>query len=187
MQQPNTSQTTNPNRPVQHWPPEVPDIVWGPLAAAALIIVIGLLGVIANEPLLFPSLGPTAFLQVEDPEFRASRLYNTIVGHFLGIAAGLVAVVVFHINRIPSPLLSGILSPAVIAAATLSVALTIGLGLLLRASHPPACATTLLFALGGFRPTLKVVIVVVASVLLIGILGEVLRRFRLGRIKRLLS
>ncbi len=187
MQQPNTSQSTDPGRRARHWPPEVPDIVWGPLAAALLIVVIGLLGVLASEPLLFPSLGPTAFLQVEDPEFRASRIYNTILGHFIGVAAGLLAVFAFHINRLPSPLLGGRVSPAVIAASTLSVALTIGLGLLLRASHPPACATTLLFALGGFKPTLKVVIVVVAGVLLIGILGEVLRRFRLGRIKRLLA
>ncbi len=187
MQPSDASQPANPNRPVRHWPPEIPDIVWGPLAAAALIVVIGVLGVIAGEPLLFPSLGPTAFLQVEDPEFRASRIYNTIMGHCVGIAAGLAAVFAFNIGRIPSPLVSGVLSPAVIAASTLSVALTIGLGLLLRASHPPACATTLLFALGGFKPTLKVVIVVVASVLLIGILGEILRRFRLGRIKRLLA
>ncbi len=171
----------------RHWPPQVPDILWGPLAASALIVLIGALGVLANQPLLFPSLGPTAFLQVEDPEFRAARLYNTIVGHLVGICAGLAAVFIFHVDHDPSPMTTGILLPARLWASTLAVALTIALGLLLRASHPPACATTLLFALGGFKPIPRVVGIVLLGVVLIGFIGEGLRRFRLGRVKKLIS
>jgi CBS-domain-containing membrane protein len=159
--------------------------VWGPLAAGALIILIGALGVYTNQPLLFPSLGPTAFLQVEDPELRVARLYNTVVGHVVGMAAGLAAVFLLRIGRAPSPMVTGVLTADRILASTLAVALTIALGLLLRASHPPACATTLLFALGGFAPTLHVVLTVLAGVLLIGLTGEVLRRFRLGKVKKL--
>ncbi len=168
------------------WPPNVPNIIWGPLAAGALIIMIGALGVYANQPLLFPSLGPTAFLQVEDPELRTARFYNTVMGHVIGLCAGLIAVFLFHANRAPSPMASGVLDPPRLLASTVAVALTIAFGILLRASHPPACATTLLFALGGFAPTLRVIVVVLAGVLLIGVVGELLRRFRLGKVKKVL-
>ncbi len=167
------------------WAPEVPNIIWGPLAAGALIIMIGALGVYASQPLLFPSLGPTAFLQVEDPELRTARFYNTVVGHVVGICAGLAAVFLLHANKDPSPMASGVLAPSRLLASALAVVLTIAFGLLLRASHPPACATTLLFALGGFAPTVRVVTIVVAGVLLIGVIGELLRRFRLGKVKKL--
>ncbi len=170
---------------MRHWPPNVPDIVWGPLAAATLIVVVGALGIATNQPLLFPSLGPTAFLQVEDPELRVARLYNTVVGHIVGIFAGLISVFLLHLSHAPSPMVTGILTTDRILASTFAVALTIALGLLLRASHPPACATTLLIALGGFAPTLQVVLIVLAGVVLIGVIGEFFRRYRLGKVKKL--
>ncbi len=79
-----------------------------------------------------------------------------------------------------------VLAPSRILASALAVALTIALGILLKASHPPACATTLLFALGGFAPTVRVAAIVLAGVLLIGVVGELLRRFRLGKVKKAL-
>ncbi len=167
------------------WPPDVPNIIWGPLAAGALIIIVGALGIFAKQPLLFPSLGPTAFLQVEDPKLRIASFYNTVVGHIIGLCAGLIAMFLFHANRDPSPMAAGVLAPARILASALAVVLTIAFGILLKASHPPACATTLLFALGGFAPTLRVVVIVLAGVLLLGVVGELLRRFRLGKVKKL--
>ncbi|MGI8748327.1 MAG: hypothetical protein ACR2J4_08280 [Deinococcus sp.] len=47
--------------------PSIPETVWAPLSAGALMLVVGLIGLAAHQPLLFPSLGPTAFLQVETP------------------------------------------------------------------------------------------------------------------------
>ncbi len=174
------------NKITTDWPPDVPNIIWGPLAAGALIIVIGALGVYANQPLLFPSMGPTAFLQVEDPKLRIASFYNTVLGHIIGMAAGLAAVFLFHANRDPSPMGGGELGLSRILASAFAVALTIAFGILLKASHPPACATTLLFALGGFAPTVRVVVIVLAGVLLIGVVGELLRRFRLGKVKKTL-
>ncbi len=174
--------TTNPNR---HWPPQIPDILWDPLAAAVLLIVIGLLGVLTNEPLLFPSLGPTAFLQAEDPEMRMARFYNTVVGHLIGLGSGVLSVLLLHANQSPSAMSAGKLVPVRIFASALAIALTIVLGLLLHASHPPAAATTLLVALGGFRFAAQTMLVVVAGVFLIGVLGEGLRRLRLRRVKKI--
>ncbi len=168
-----------------HWPPEIPDLVWAPLATAALLAGIGVLGILMDEPMLFPSLGPTAFLQTEDPEVRMARFYNTVVGHLIGLGSGLFAVTVLHAEASSSVLVTGHLVPIRIVASALAVLLTIALGLLLRASHPPASATTLLVALGAFSPTLRTALIITASVLLIGILGELLRRFRLGKLKKI--
>ncbi len=55
---------------------------------------------------------------------------------------------------------------------------------LLHASHPPASATTLLVALGGFRLDTPTMFTVIAGVLLVGVLGEALRRVRLGKMKK---
>lgn len=47
----------------------------------------------------------------------------------------------------------------------------IGLGIL-KASHPPAAATMLLVALGGFPPARRSVGTIVAGVLILTVLGE---------------
>ncbi len=166
----------------RRWAVQVPDILWGPLAAGSLLIVIGFFGVLTNQPLLFPSLGPTAFLQAEDPQLRTARFYNTVVGHFIGLGSGILAVLLLHANHVPSAMGTGHLAPERVFAAALAVAMTIAIGLILHASHPPASATTLLVALGGFKLNWQTMLIIVTGVLLIGILGEVLRRFRLGKL-----
>ncbi len=176
---------TNASLSRHHWPPEIPDLVWAPLATAVLLVIVGLLGIIMDEPMLFPSLGPTAFLQTEDPEVRMARFYNTVVGHLIGLGSGLFSVTVLHAQESSSVLVTGQLTSIRIIASALAVMLTIAIGLLLRASHPPASATTLLVALGAFRPTTRIALTIAASVLLIGILGEVLRRIRLGKLKKI--
>jgi hypothetical protein len=60
----------------------------------------------------------------------------------------------------------------------LSAVLTM-LGLsLLKATHPPAAATMLLVALGGFEPTWRSAGIVTAGVLLLAVLGEGVRYLR---------
>ncbi len=157
----------------------VPEAVWAPLSAAALLLVIGLIGLAAHQPLLFPSLGPTAFLQTETPEAPSARPYNVVVGHLVGLLAGFLAVGVFQAASAPSVLATHELTAPRVWASVLAVALTLLGGLLLRASHPPAAATTLLASLGGFPPTLRSAATVMAGVLIVTLLREVLRRWRL--------
>jgi len=54
-----------------------------------------------------------------------------------------------------------------------------GQALLLRASHPPAASTTLLFALGALQPTLREAALVAAGVLLVAVLVQLVRLVRL--------
>ncbi|BBI65543.1 hypothetical protein HSBAA_PA_1460 (plasmid) [Vreelandella sulfidaeris] len=42
--------------------------------------------VIAGQPWLFPSLGPSIFLHVHKPNLESARLYNTVMGHLIGVS-----------------------------------------------------------------------------------------------------
>ena len=159
--------------------PFIPDAVWAPISAGVLLLVVGVLGLVTHQPLLFPSLGPTAFLQTETPDQPSARPYNVVVGHLVALLAGFLAVWVFGAVDAPSVLATHELTAPRVWASVLAVALTLLGGLLLRASHPPAAATTLLTSLGGFPPTLHSAATVMSGVLLITLLGEVFRRLRL--------
>lgn len=156
----------------------VPEAVWSPLAVGALLGVVGLIGLAAGQPWLFPSLGPTAYLQAEQPGQKASRFYDTVVGHLVGFAAGVAAVLLFGASGAPSVLADKEVAAVRVGAAALSGVLTM-LGLaLLKASHPPATATTLLVALGGFEPTWRAPGQVAAGVAIVAALGEGVRYLR---------
>jgi hypothetical protein len=79
----------------------------------------------------------------------------------------------------PAVLSSHELAPVRAWAAILSAVFTM-LGLsLARASHPPAAATMLLVALGGFSPSWKGAGTIAAGVLILATLGEGARYLRL--------
>lgn len=62
------------------------------LGEGALILVIGALGWATRQPLVFASLGPTAYEPVEKPSDRSARAYNIIVGHLVGLGSGIPGV-----------------------------------------------------------------------------------------------
>ena len=160
-------------------PLTLPDLIWGPLAVSLLLLVVGLLGLATGQPWLFPSLGPSAFLAAETPGQPASRFYNTVVGHLIGLAAGMAAVWLVGAGSAPAVMATGELVAARVWAAALSAVLAM-LGMsLLRASHPPAAATMLIVALGGFKPTWQAAGIVAAGVLILAVLDEGVRHLRL--------
>jgi CBS-domain-containing membrane protein len=129
---------------------------------------VGALAVLAHfarSPLVFPSLGPTAFLLFFDPLGPASSPRNAILGHLVGAAAGWVALVAFDLAGQPAALGAGV-PWARAAAAALAIGTTSGLMALLDLPHPPAGSTTLMVAL-GFMPYAKDLAALVAAVLLL--------------------
>jgi hypothetical protein len=159
----------------------IPDPVWGSIAAGGLLLVVGFLGVLAGFPWLVPSLGPTAVLIAVTPAHPTARPWNTIVGHAGGIVAGFAAVAVIGAASAPTVLGDHQLVPVRVAAAAIAIALTVGAGFLLRASHPPAAATTLLVALGSIA-TLEQALIVLVGVMVTAGAGEVIRELRRRRI-----
>jgi hypothetical protein len=158
----------------------IPDPVWAPLAGAVALAVPAVASVLAGVPFLFPSIGPSAALVAADPAHPASRAWNVVVGHAGGIVAGFASLAVLGALDAPTLFRDEVLDPGRAAASVLALALTILAGMLLRANHPPAAATTLLITLGGIR-TAQQVLFLMIGVLLIAAVGELVRRVRLGR------
>jgi hypothetical protein len=159
----------------------IPDWVWGPTVAAVMLLIVGVLGVAIGRPWLAPSLGPSAFLIALTPAHPTARGYNTLVGHFGGLLAGFAAVLVVGAASAPVVLSTGILTWPRVAAAVIAIVLTMLIGIGLRASHPPAAATTLLVALGSIA-TLEASLSLMAGVAVVALLGELVRRTRLERV-----
>jgi len=103
--------------------------------AALTIAVSAFAAYFSGQPLIFPSLGPTAYLFFESPMSRRASPRNALIGHLVGILVGALSLVLFGLLDNPSVLQEGVTFTRV-GAATLSTALTGGILLLLRASHP---------------------------------------------------
>jgi CBS-domain-containing membrane protein len=113
----------------------------------------------------------------EQPSSASSRPRDALIGHGVGILAGLLALAVFGLGHEPSAVQEG-LDGARVAAAALSLGLTTLVLALLRAPHPPAGATTLIVSLGILTSAsqlgtmaLAVVFTVVVGLLLNRLLG----------------
>ena len=125
------------------------------------------LGALATgEPLVFPSLGPTAFMLFYQPTSPAASPRNTLCGHLIGILAGYAALWLFGLTH-AAPALTGGLTWGWVGSASLSLALTAGLMIWLRVPHPPAGATTLIVSLGIVPRPLQLVALFAAIVLLV--------------------
>ncbi len=118
-----------------------------------------------DEPLLFPSLGATAFLIFETPTAEVGSPRNTIIGHGVGILAAAFSLALFGLLDAPSAFVEGVTFSRVLAVA-LSVALTGGILRLLRAAHPPAGATTIIVSSGLLAEGEQMVAVAVGVLLL---------------------
>lgn len=144
-----------------------------------VLLAPGLVALATGEPLLFPSLAPTAVLQAHAPAHPWARYYNIIVSHLVGMAAAFFAVALFGLAQAPSVFAVGSVSPARVGAAVLAVALGTFLEMRLAAHHAPAAATTMLVALGSFPATLHSAAIIAAGVLVVAAAGEAGRRLHL--------
>jgi CBS domain-containing membrane protein len=108
-------------------------------------IAIGIISAAAactGQPLIFPSLGPSAFLFFSRPTAPSSSPRNAILSHGGGILAGWVSYWLFGA-------LFGFDTPAAqIAAAALSLGLISALMVAANIPHAPAASTTLIVSLG---------------------------------------
>jgi len=95
---------------------------------------------LADIPMIFPSLGPTAFLFFYTPMAPAASPRNTLIGHFIGAACGWLSVAAFGLLDAGPALATGVTWQYVGAAST-ALGFTAGLMVLVGAPHPPAGAT----------------------------------------------
>lgn len=137
---------------------------------------IGLLALLAREPMLFPSLGATAYLLFAHPEEHQAGFRNAFVSHLAGAVIGWGALKLFVAgfgNHVPAAL--EVLQTGTwmahqwlyIAASAVSVGLTLAFMVATRTEHSPACSTTLLFSLGVFQHLWQIAVLMVGVVLLV--------------------
>ncbi len=127
------------------------------------ILAIGFFAWITDLPLTFPALGPTAFILFATPTTASAAPRSIILGHFSGMATGWV--VWYLMSTVvggPVSIQTGGLAPVV--SASLALAITCGLLVRLSCPHPPACASSLIIALGGVTDWLDVLLMAVAVV-----------------------
>jgi hypothetical protein len=137
--------------------------------SGALIFIVASMAFVFREPWLFASLGPSAYLHALYPHRRESSFYNTVVGHFIGIGTGVLAVT-------STVLLTGAdATLQTVITSVMAVVLTVLLQLALGAYHAPAASTTLLFALGATAPTPHGVGTLAIGVVLLASFGEIIR------------
>jgi CBS-domain-containing membrane protein len=121
------------------------------LYAAVLSLIVlaasGAIGLTVHAPWLFPSLGPTVMLFFESPQEKSSRPSNALIGHGVGLLAGVACLYGFDLQDTPSVPAGG-LTMAHLVAGALSVALTTFVLTWTNRPHPPAGATTLIVSLG---------------------------------------
>ena len=67
------------------------DVFWATLGEVGLVLVLAAIGWATRQPLIFASMGPTAYEVVEQPKLRSARAYNIVVGHLIGLDSGFLA------------------------------------------------------------------------------------------------
>jgi CBS domain-containing membrane protein len=141
------------------------------------LVSIGLMSLVAlltQQPFVFPSLGPTAFLLFYSPTLPTASPRNTLCGHLIGAVSGYLSLAIFGLLGADPAILVGV-SWARVGAAALSLALTSGVMVWLRVPHPPAGATTLIVSL-GLIATIPKLAVLMLGVLLLVVQGFVINR-----------
>jgi CBS-domain-containing membrane protein len=152
------------------------DLFLAPLLEAALIVILAVVGWVSGTPLVFASLGPTAYEIVETSDRPSARPYNIIVGNLIAVLAAFAALWMTGAWGAPRVSAHGVPLDRVWAA-TIAALLTVLCTLLARATQPAALSTTLLIAL-GIMQTARDGVIIMLAVLLITAIGEPLRRWR---------
>lgn len=125
-------------------------------------------------PLLFPALGPSAFLLFSEPFSRSAAPRSVILGHSIGISVGYASwQLVSALNGQVVSLEQGgwpILLSASLAMAACSILL-----IYLSCPHPPSCASALIVAMGA-ASTGVALLGMAAGVLLLTLQATVINR-----------
>ena len=112
------------------------------------ILILGSLAWIINLPLLFPALGPSAFILFSSPFSPAAAPRSVVLGHFAAILSGWA---VWHLVSLicGQPLTLELAGWPVFISGALALAVSCVLLVRLSCPHAPACATALIIALGA--------------------------------------
>jgi len=112
------------------------------------ILTIGLFAWLTDLPLVFPALGPSTFILFSAPLSVAGAPRSVVLGHFLCLACGYA---VWHLmsHLIGEPVSMEAGGWPLFCSASLALGVNCLLLVRLSCPHPPACASSLVVALGA--------------------------------------
>ncbi|RQG96082.1 HPP family protein [Natrarchaeobius oligotrophus] len=124
---------------------------------------------LSGLPMLFPSLGPSAFVLALFQDGDATSPRRVIGGHAIGVVAGLLAyhLLAAGVSMTAATAPGSIDGLRLAASGVLATTLTAGGMLATDTRHPPACATTLIVSLGLLATPLEGAVIVLAVVALV--------------------
>ena len=157
------------------------NLLYASLGEGALILLMGAIALAVRRPLIFASLGPTAYELVEKPLAPSSRTYNIIVGHMVGLSAGLFSLWLLAAWNAPKVVSTGFVTSARLWAAFASVVITTVATLSLKASQPASLSTTLLVSLGSMQTTRDAAAIAIAVWIIAAVGAPLRRQFALAR------
>ncbi len=144
------------------------------VGSALAVTVAGAVALLTHQLWLFPSLGPAIMLHVEKPRAPESSPRNTLIGHAVALLVGYGFLAVCGLLDRPPAIQEGVRVARIVAVAG-SLAVTALVLLTLKASHPPAGATTLIVGLGLLHTPAQL-LVAAASVVLVTVVTWVYNR-----------
>ena len=128
----------------------------------AAILLVALAAWLTGLPVLFPSLGPTAFILFTRPFSDAAAPRSVVLSHSTAIVGGWAAwKLVTTLTDAPLSLADP--SAAVCLSAGLAFMVTAVLLVRLRCLHAPACATALIVATGAVTGYLNLLVMAGAA------------------------
>lgn len=131
--------------------------------AGMAILTIGLVAWLTNLPLVFPALGPSAFILFSAPLSPAGSPRSVILGHLTAMACGFAAwLLVSRLSGTTVTIGSGTWPP--ILSAVLALAGCCLVLIRIACPHPPACGSGLVVALGAVTQPTEMLIMALAVV-----------------------
>ncbi len=132
---------------------------------AISILILGVIAVVWHQPMVFPSLGPTAFLLFFLPLGVQSAPRNVFEGQLIAVVCGFGALLIFGLVGVPTHPTD--MSVARICAVAIAIAACAGFMVLFDRLHAPACASTAIIAIGVFNTLWDCLILMIGVALLI--------------------
>ena len=118
--------------------------------ATLLLAALAAAAWLTGRPFVFPSLGPSAYALAVTPDDETTRPTRVFGGHAVGVAAGLLAYHLFAsgASMTAYPAATSTVGAGLAVSGVVALGLTTAGMLVTDLRHAPACATTLIVALG---------------------------------------
>jgi CBS domain-containing membrane protein len=151
---------------LRHSPPRVVHAIYVLINGFITVAILAVLAFVTGSPFVFPSVGPSAYLFFFTPMAKSASPRHAILGHGIGLICGYLALMVTGASAFPFSAHVGFHWQLILSAA-LSLSVTGAIMILMRVSHPPAGATTLIVSLGIIYRPIDLLIIEAAVVLLV--------------------